>query len=442
MSRKRRRLPDEPVAIEISDLAHDGRGVGRVDGKVTFVHGALPGERVQARLTGRNRRFDEAVTVSVEAPSEDRVEPECPWFGYCGGCALQHLSPSGQLRWKQARLAENLKRIGQVEPEEWLEPIATDPWQYRRRARLSARNVPGKGRVLVGFRELGGRYVADIEHCRILVPAFSGRLMALSELIGALSIPSAVPQVEIAAGDDSAAILLRHLEPLTESDLAILENWAEETGIAVYLQPAGPDSVHRLAPADHELSYRLPEFGLQLAHDPRHFIQVNAGVNRQLISTALDLMAPGPSDRMLDLFCGLGNFTLPLATRAGRVIGVEGDPALIAAARANARHNGLDNVEWFCADLAVAEPDLPWMKSGFEGVLIDPPRSGATEILSLVATSGAARLVYVSCDPATLARDAGMLVGAHGFRLAAAGIVDMFPHTAHVESITLFTRDA
>lgn len=440
MSRKRRRLPREPVTVEISDLAHDGRGVGRVDDKVTFVHGALPGETVTARLTGRNRRFDEAVTETVLKPSQQRVEPECPWFGYCGGCALQHLDHAGQLAWKQSRLAENFSRIGGVEPARWLEPLAADPWTYRRRARLSVRNVPGKGRVLVGFREQAGRYVAEIEHCRVLHPVFSERLMSLSALIGRLSIPSAVPQVEIAAGDDSAAIVLRHIEPLGDTDREILRDWSQHSGIAVYLQSKGPDTVRRLCPDDHQLTYRLDEFDLELGFHPQHFVQVNAAVNRLLTRRAVELMAPGPEDRVLDLFCGLGNFTLPLATRAGRVSGVEVEPALVEAARANAERNGVENVELFTADLAVPDPDLPWIRAGFEGVLIDPPRTGAAEILLLVAASGAARLVYVSCDPATLARDAGTLVGEYGYRLSAAGIADMFPHTAHVESIALFER--
>lgn len=438
MSRRRRRLPDEPVAVEITDLAHDGRGVGRVGDKVTFVHGALPGETVSARLTGRNRRFDEAVCVSVDTPSPERVTPECPWFGYCGGCALQHLDPVAQRSWKHSRLVENLRRIGDVEPERWLEPLAAEPWEYRRRARLSARNVPGKGRVLVGFRELAGRYVAEIEHCRILYPAFSDRLMDLSGLIGHLSIPSAVPQIEVAAGDDTAAIVLRHLEPLTDDDRDILTAWSAETGIAVYLQSKGPDTVSLLAPEGHRLSYRLPAFDLEMRFHPQHFVQINPAVNRALVDQALALMDPGPAERILDLFCGLGNFTLPLARRAGRVTGVEGEQALVDAARDNARANGLENVELFTADLT--DPDLPWVRSGFDGVLIDPPRSGAAEVLDLVHASGARRVVYVSCDPATLARDAGMLVRDHGFRLCAAGIADMFPHTAHVESMALFER--
>jgi len=440
--RKRRRLPVEPVEVEISDLSHDGRGVGRIDDKVVFVHGALPGERVSARLTGRNRRFDEAVVLAVDAPSGERVAPECPWFGYCGGCALQHLDQLAQLEWKQQRLAENFRRIGKVEPEAWMAPIFAEPWNYRRRARLSARNVPGKGRVLVGFREIGGRYVADIEACRILHPAFADRLMELSALIGRLSIPDRIAQIECAAGDESAAIVLRHLVPLTSSDEKALVDWSEQTGIAVWLQPAGPDSVTLLWPEKHQLSYRLDAFDLRLDFHPQQFIQINAAVNRRLTRKAVELMGAGPEDRILDLFCGLGNFSLPLATRAGEVLGVELDESLVESGAANAAVNGIQNARFVAADLMQSVEALGWMRQSFDGVLIDPPRSGAAEILPLVAATGAATVVYISCDPATLARDADILSNHYGYRLEKAGIADMFPHTAHVESLALFRKAA
>ncbi|MBS3744827.1 MAG: 23S rRNA (uracil(1939)-C(5))-methyltransferase RlmD, partial [Wenzhouxiangellaceae bacterium] len=371
-----------------------------------------------------------------------RVEPECPWFGYCGGCALQHLDHRAQLGWKQQRLKENLRRIGEVEPDEWMAPIFASPWNYRRRARLSARNVPGKGRVLVGFREIGGRYVADIEACRVLHPAFADRLMELSSLIGSLSIPDRVAQVECAAGDDTAAIVLRHLEPLTSADEKTLVDWSDQTGIAVWLQSGGPDSVTRLWPAQHQLDYRLDDFGLTLDFHPQQFIQVNAAVNRQLTARAVELMDAGPDDRILDLFCGLGNFSLPLATRAGEVLGAELDESLVRSAAHNAAANGIGNAGFVAADLMQSVDTLDWMQDAFHGVLIDPPRSGAAEILPLVAATGARTLVYVSCDPATLARDAGTLTADFGYRLEKAGIADMFPHTAHVESLALFRKAA
>lgn len=470
MSRRKRKLPPEPVVVEISDLGHDGRGVGRrtesapesashrspepVAGpfqgrsstpetppaKAVFVHGALPGETVKAKILERRRDFDEGVAVEIGQPSPQRVDPACPWFGYCGGCALQHLDHAAQLEFKEQRLRENLARIGKVEPSEWLAPVSADPWHYRRRARLSVRLVRGKGRVLVGFREQDGRFVADVEHCRILHPDFSDRLMELSELVGQLSIADRIPQIETASGDDRSAVVIRHLEPLSESDRARLAEWSARTGIAVYLQSKGPDSVALLAPEEFTLDYGLPEFDVTLRFEPQHFIQVNAGVNRGLVTRAVGMLELSPDDRVLDLFCGLGNFSLPLARRAGRVTAVEGEPALVRAGKDNALRNGLENVDFLTADLAGQELDLPWIKAGFDAVLIDPPRSGAAETLPLVNASGAKRVVYVSCNPATLARDASTLVNQHGFRLAAAGIADMFPHTAHVESVALFEK--
>lgn len=438
--RRKRKLPAEPVEIEIADIGHDGRGVGRRDGKAVFVHGALPGERVSARITEVRRDFDEGISESVLAASADRVEPGCPWFGYCGGCALQHLDHGAQLHWKQSRLEENLGRIGRVAPRRWLEPVAAEPWLYRRRARLSARLVRGKGRVLVGFREIYGRFVADVERCAVLHSDFADRLLDLSALLGELSVADAVPQIETASGDDGSAVVIRHLKPLTDADTAALVDWSRRTGVAVYLQPKGPDTVHRLHPPRHELVYRLSDFDVELAFHPQHFIQVNAEVNRRLVKRAVDLLDPGPEDRVLDLFCGLGNFTLPLARRAAGVTAVEGETALVEAGRDNAARNGLDNISFLATDLAAENLDLPWMRHGFESVLIDPPRSGAEVVLPLIAATGARRIVYVSCNPATLARDAGRLVHEYGYRLAAAGIADMFPHTAHVESIALFEK--
>ncbi|MFW5815751.1 MAG: 23S rRNA (uracil(1939)-C(5))-methyltransferase RlmD [Wenzhouxiangella sp.] len=438
--RNRRRLPAEPVRVEITDLGHDGRGVGRVEDKAVFVHGALPGETVLARIIERNRRYDEALCTEVVAPSADRVTPACPWFDQCGGCALQHLDHQAQLTFKHKRLVDNLTRIGGVTPRQWLPPLSAEPWFYRRRSRLSARLVRGKGRVLVGFREKQGRFVADVGHCRVLHPDFSHRLESLSALIGGLSVADAVPQIETASGDDGSAIVIRHLRALTPDDLMVLKRWSESEGIAVYLQPKGPETVHRLWPQAHGLRYRLEAFDLTLGFHPQDFIQVNAPLNALLVERALALLAPGPDERVLDLFCGLGNFTLPLARRAGAVTGVEGSAALIEAARSNARSNGLDNVDFDVADLAADVSTRPWFRQGFDAALIDPPRSGAFEILPVVAGSGARRLVYVSCNPATLARDAAELVAGHGFELKSAGIADMFPHTAHVESIALFER--
>lgn len=456
-ARRTRKLPVEPILADIRDLAHDGRGVGQVvvnepalpeapevsdAGKTVFVHGALPGERVGARLIGRNRQFDEATVTEVLTRSPDRITPKCQWYEQCGGCALQHMDHRAQIHWKHKRLVDNLERIGQVTPKHWAEPIVADAWGYRRRARLSVRHVPGKGRVLVGFRERQGRFVADIGHCEVLDGVFSHRLESLSALIGALSIPNAIPQIEIAVGDVGAALILRHLEPLTSEDLITLKRWSDVNEVAIYLQSKGPDTVFRLTPEVHEMYYQVTDDKLKLHFGPQQFIQVNASVNERLITRALDWLGMGQDERVLDLFCGLGNFTLPLAKRVGQVVGVEGAADLVEAARANARANGVDNAEFFVADLSEPPEGQPWLSAPFDGVLIDPPRSGAEEVLSVIAQSGAKQVVYVSCNPATLARDAGLLVNTHGFELIEAGIADMFPHTAHVESIALFERRA
>jgi 23S rRNA (uracil1939-C5)-methyltransferase len=438
--RNRRRLPIEPVTVEVTDLSHDGRGVGRADNKAVFVHGALPGETVEAKLIARNRRYDEAICLEVLSASPQRVEPECPWFEQCGGCALQHLEHDAQLDFKHKRLVDNLLRIGEVEPEQWLPALVAEPWFYRRRSRLSARLVQGKGRVLVGFREKQGRFVADVGDCRVLHRDFSHRLEGLSALMGRLSVADAVPQIETASGDNGSAIVIRHLRALTSDDVMQLKQWSEAEGIAVYLQPKGPDTVHRLCPEEHQLKYRLDTYDIELDFHPQHFIQVNACLNAMLVDRAVEMLSPTAEERVLDLFCGLGNFTLPLARVAGSVTGVEGSEALIEAARGNARLNDLTNVEFDVADLTSDVSARAWFRKGFDAALIDPPRSGALDILPVVAGSGARRVVYVSCNPATLARDAGELVRTHGFVLKQAGIADMFPHTAHVESIALFER--
>lgn len=423
------------------DLAHDGRGVGRYDGKTVFVHGALPGEHVSARRIGRNRRFDEAICVSVERASPSRITPDCPYFDRCGGCALQHLDAEAQRHFKHKRLVDNLTRIGGVNPQQWWDPLVGPAWAYRRRARLSVRHVAAKARVLVGFREVQGRYVADIEQCLILHPVFGERLVALSALVGGLSVPDAIPQIEVACGDDDgAAMVIRHLKPLNAEDEALLRAWSAEHNIAVYLQSGGPATVTRLAPTEHQLSYALPEFGLRLNFGPEHFIQINAEINQQLVARAVELLALTGTERVLDLFCGLGNFSLALATQAGSVVGVEGADALVAAARVNAELNQISNCEFHAADLNEDFQSHVWAKQAFDAVLIDPPRAGAEAVLPLIAASGAEQVVYVSCNPATLARDAALLVNTHGFELVGAGIADMFPHTAHVESIALFRR--
>lgn len=438
--RRRRKLPQDPVDVRIEDLSHDGRGVGSHGEKTVFVHGALPGERVLVRITDRRRNYDEGEAVEVLEPSLHRIVPPCPHFGQCGGCSLQHLDPAWQIRFKQNTLAQNLEKIGRVSPETFWEPLTGPEWDYRRKARLSVRYVHKKERVLVGFRERYGRFVADMQECLVLDQRIAGQLNDLSGLIHSMDARRTIPQLEVACGDDCCALVFRHLEPLSEGDLEKLREFARETGIAVYLQPSGPASIHGLEPVNTEMAFELPEFGVRLVFGPSDFIQVNTEMNRKMVRRALELLDPSKEDRVLDLFCGLGNFTLPIGTLAAEVTGVEGDPELVLRADKNAERNGLTNICFHAADLNEDPDSAPWLKQRYDKVLVDPPRSGAEFILPHIAASGARRMVYVSCHPASLARDAGILVRQFGFRLVGAGVMDMFPHTGHVESIALFER--
>jgi 23S rRNA (uracil1939-C5)-methyltransferase len=441
MSRRRRRkLPQEPVEVRIDDLSHDGRGVATHDEKKIFVHGALPGERVLARITDRKRNLDEGETVEVLEASPHRIMPRCPHFGQCGGCSMQHLDPEQQIRAKQNTLVQNLQRIGKLEPETYWEPLTGSLWGYRRKARLSVRYVHKKERVLVGFRERYGRFVADMQECHILDQRIAQQLPHLSDLIFSMDAKRTIPQIEVACGDTQCALVFRHLEPLSEADRQKLQEYGKETGIAVLLQPKGPATIHCLQPDSVELGFGLPEFDLGLVFGPADFVQVNAEMNRKMINRAIELLDPGSQDRVLDLFCGLGNFTLPIATRAGQVVGIEGESGLVKKAAANAARNRLENVSFHTADLNEDPGAAPWLREAYDKVLVDPPRSGAEFILPHIAASKATRVVYVSCHPASLARDAGILVQQYGFSLLGAGVMDMFPHTGHVESIALFER--
>jgi 23S rRNA (uracil1939-C5)-methyltransferase len=426
--------------VDITDLTHDGRGVARIHGKTVFVAGALPGERARVKLVKRSRNFDEARTEEILLRSPERIEPRCAHFGTCSGCTLQHLPPAAQIAAKQRVLEENFERIGKVAPQRWLDPLTDEPWGYRRKGRLSVKWVAKKGKVLVGFREEDPRFVADLSACHTLLPEVGGRLAALGELVGALEAKASIAQIEIAAGDEHVALTFRHLQPLSQGDLDALAAFGRAHGLAILLQPGGPDSVVPLWPEHVPLSFRIPESDVDIAFRPLDFIQVNAGMNRRMIARALDLLDPQPDDAVLDLFCGLGNFTLPIARRAGQVVGVEGEAALVARSRENAQRNGIGNAEFFAADLAADQRGAPWAQRRYDKLLLDPPRSGAAAVLEYLPRADAARVVYVSCHPGSLARDAGTLVRQHGLRLVAAGVMDMFPHTAHVESIALFER--
>ena len=439
VARSRTKLNRE-FEVEISDLLHDGRGVGRVDGKAVFVTGALPGETVRVRQTGRNRHYDEAETLAVLQASPDRVEPRCQHFGVCSGCVLQHLDQDKQIAAKQHVLLENLTRLGHVDAGRVLEPLVDASWGYRRKGRFSVRFVEKKGRTVVGFRELNPRFVAELAHCHSIIPALGERITELASVVDSLDGKRCIAQIEFIAGDSAVALIFRHLEPLGSEDLERLLAFAKDSGFALFLQPGGVESVHPLWPEQIELSFAIPEYDLQLAFRPLDFIQVNAGLNQKMIARALQLLDPEPEDRVLDLFCGLGNFTLPLARRAGQVVGVEGDAGLVARARDNAQRNRLENVEFHAADLASDLAYEHWMKQGFNKLLIDPPRAGAAEVLAQLPLKDIRRIVYVSCHPGSLARDAGFLVRERGYSLKAVGAMDMFPHTAHVESIALLEK--
>jgi 23S rRNA (uracil1939-C5)-methyltransferase len=425
------------MILEIDALDAAGRGVARHAGKVVFVEGALAGERVEARLLEAKPKFDRARVVEVLKASASRREPPCPHFGLCGGCATQHVDARTQVAAKQRGLEDNLARIGKVTPGAMLAPIHGEEWGYRHRARLSVRYVEGKGGALVGFRERKSTYVADMRSCLVLPPAVSGLISPLRDLIGRLSIRDRVPQVEVAVGDDSTVLVFRHLLALTDADQALLRGFADEHRVQVWLQPGNPEGAQPFHPADGGmLHYALPEFGLKMHFRPADFTQVNPAVNRLLVSRALRLLDPRPGERIADLFCGIGNFSLPIAARGAQVIGFEGSAPLVERARENAKANGLV-AQFEVADLF--QPNLePYGR--FDKFLIDPPREGAAALVAALPDAWPRRIVYVSCDAATLARDAEVLVHHKGFRLEAAGIVNMFPHTAHVESIALFER--
>lgn len=442
----------------VAALTHEGEGIIR-GGKTAFVLGALPGERIRFRRTKRHKQHDDARLIEVLERAADRADPRCAHFGICGGCALQHLAPESQLATKQLELRDNLERVAQVMPDTWLEPLRGPVWNYRRRARLGAKYVTKKGRVVVGFRERLAPYVAALDRCEVLAAPADALITPLSEMLTGLSIRERLPQIEVAVADNAVAMVLRVLSPPTPADLSKMREFERSHGVRLYLQPAGLDSVARLTqepggqkaeappPAEPPLTYRLAKFDINLEFTPTDFIQINAPINEALVSRAIELLEPEPTDSVLDLFCGLGNFTLPLARRAGRVVGVEGDRELVKRARDNARRNGIETAEFHVADLFQVPGDTPatappWAhpSSGprYSHILLDPPRAGAREMLSTVARLGPKRVLYISCHPGSLARDIGMLVHQYGFRLRAAGVLDMFPHTTHVESLALF----
>ena len=441
-NRKPRGVQNSPlVEAHIESLTLEGQGVARIDGKAVFIEGALPGETVAFRYTSYKQKHDEGKVETLLVPSSERVEPKCAHFGVCGACTWQHIALDAQIQHKQQAMLNNLKHIGKVEPESVFEPLVADGWAYRRKARLGVRWVKAKGKALVGFREKDGRFLADLSRCEILHPTLGEHLTDFQDLITGLEARETSPQIEVAVGDNATALVVRHMEPLSDSDRTQLLEFAREFNYQLYLQPKGPDTVHCIYPQSPELYYEHPQFNTRVKFAPLDFFQVNQALNRKMVVRALELLAPQPTDTVLDLFCGLGNFTLPLARQAAEVIGVEGDMAMVERARAAAHANDIHNTDYYACNLMAEDLGRePWLKRRYDKILLDPPRAGAKEVIAQMGKLKASRIVYVSCDPATLARDAGELVHTHGYCLVGAGVMDMFPHTSHVESIAIFER--
>lgn len=446
MARRRsrsNRIVAEPQIGLIEDMTHEGNGVTRLDGKTVFVAGTLTGEKVEYRQVKRGKNYDEADLLQVIEASPDRVEPRCEYFGYCGGCSLQQMEPSKQIHYKEKILIDNLQRIGNVSSESMREPLTGPHWGYRRKARLGVKDVPKKGRVLVGFREKRAPYIADIKSCQVLEESVGLKLTDLSEMIEKLTIKAKLPQIEVAIGDNAVGLVFRVLEEPTEDDLAIIREFAQTEGFAVWLQPKGPDSIYALDDHKTQLYYELPDYNTRVNFLPSDFTQVNPELNKKMVKQAVEMLDVQEGHQVLELFAGLGNFTVPLARQAGEsgeVVTVEGDATLVARGEDNAKQNGCSNTTGYVANLYEDCTNDPWYGRKFDRVLIDPPRSGAAEILPMIVAAAPEKIVYVSCHPGTLARDAGILVNDHSYKLVQAGVMDMFPHTAHVESIALFEK--
>ncbi|WP_410209663.1 23S rRNA (uracil(1939)-C(5))-methyltransferase RlmD [Aquirhabdus sp.] len=468
---QREKLREQPaLTFNIEKLSHEGRGVSHYGsqpttgdegltvskyqhpveklGKKVFISFALPGETVVAKVHESHKKYEEADALSVENPSPDRVEPICPHFTVCGGCSLQHWSTDAQIAFKQSVLSDHFQHFGGLAPKEWLPALRSTRTDYRRKARLGAKYVIKKEAMLVGFRERKSSYLAELSECKVLDAQIGGRIEELKALLGTLQAREQIPQLEIAVGDEhedgSVAMIVRHLSPLHQTDTEKLLNYARNLGWQLYLQPGNYDTVHRIDKVDApmRLHYELPDFGIKFAFSPLDFTQVNRDINRQMVTLACDLLELKEGERVLDLFCGLGNFSLPLARRVGvtgQVVAVEGSEEMVQRGGENAALNGLDNVQFYAQDLTKDFSHQPWAAQGFDALLIDPPRTGAEEVMHYLSRFNAKRIVYVSCNPATLARDAGILTAA-GYVMQRAGVMDMFTHTSHVESIALFVK--
>ncbi len=437
--RSRRARQSEPREVTIESMSHEGRGIAYVNGKTVFVFGALLGEKVLIQVQQSKRNFDQATTLEVLEASPRRIEPRCEAFKNCGGCSLQHLPGDDQLALKQQSLLDMIEHaridIGQLIPA-----LRADSWGYRKKARLGVKYVPAKGRVLVGFRERNTPFIADMLRCEVLIPRVGHRLQELSQLIGQLEARAQIPQIEVAADESQVQLVFRHLQPLCERDLGLLSEFARRHDFLVQLQPGGPATVHNLYPEQQSLGFDpLGDGSLRIGFGALDFVQVNSGLNRKMVAQALDFLDLQAQDRVLDLFCGLGNFTLPMARKCARVTGVEVDSAMVERARESALANGIDNTEYHAVDLTCAEAGYAWMQQKYDKILLDPPRSGAQEMAGLIGKFDASRIVYVSCQPSSLVRDAAIICD-QGYRMTHLGIMDMFPQTAHVESMAVFQQ--
>jgi 23S rRNA (uracil1939-C5)-methyltransferase len=442
MARHLKPKSNEVLTLEVVDLSHEGQGIAKHNGRAVFIDGALPGETVTVQLLRHRKGIQEAVLNEVIKPSPDRVEPACQHYRLCGGCVEQHLDSAKQLELKQTQLLENMIRIGKVEVPEVLPPLQARTLNYRRRARLGARYVFQKERTLVGFRERSGSKLADLQRCVVLHEPLDTLIEPLSMMLGQLSVRDKVPQVECAVADNVTALVIRILADLTPSDAQLLNQFELQHQVQIYLQREGYDTITPLtADKAKALLYRLPDFNLEYEFLPNDFIQVNGELNQMMIAKALELLQVSKDDHVADLFCGIGNFSLPLAQCAKSVLGVEGEVTLVTRAKGNALRNGLNNAEFIVGNLFEDQQQAPWTRRKFNKVLLDPPRAGAREILPMLPRMGAQRIVYISCHPGTLARDAGILVNELGYKLLSAGVLDMFPHTAHVESMAVFEKD-
>jgi len=439
-------MPEELVEVTIESLSPEGRGVAHIDGKVVFVDFALTNEVVEFKYTRKNKKYDEARAVNILKASPDRVEPICEHFTVCGGCSMQHQDHEAQIRSKQDALMQQFQHLGQVQPNKILTPLRGPMKHYRQKARLSVKYVYKKEKVLVGFREKGNSFLADILNCPVLHESVGLRISDLSALILKMQARETIPQIEVAVDDTKTALVFRHLEELSESDKSALTEFAKQHNLQILLQPGGPDSISALWPADPSvLSYTLKEQQVAIEFQVNDFTQVNNEINQSMVSNALQMLELNSQDKVLDLFCGLGNFTLAMARQCAEVTGVEGTMSMVIKARENALRNNIENVQFYAADLSKDISHEPWLNRAgvqqtYDKILLDPPRSGAMEMLKYIGKLNAKRIVYVSCNPATLARDTHVLVHEYGYTLEEAGVMDMFPHTAHVESIALFTK--